>query len=585
MKTRRGLIVSIPFLFFLLLLIYFGVRHSRGTTSLSPSFSTDFAYDNRTFFPAVLQYPSLSQGSSPSVMVVPHHLTASNIIARGISLLTADPPKTIILLSPNHANTGQCDIISSSNSWDTPYGQIQVDKNLLGSFVRHGTVCLDDQALVPEHGLAGLMPFLAFYLPNTQVVPFALKKNLDQALLDSFIQQLITASPDTVIIASVDFSHGLTRDQATQRDDQTENFIYNHSYQAIEKLSSEYLDSPASLISALKIIRARSLVSEVLVHTDSYAFNHIPESVTSYYLLIGHMVVTQQSSVVNTIPSPTGIRDLKSEITSTTLLFGGDVMLGRSVGTRIAKNNDPSWPFKKISSILNDADLTFINLESPFGSECKSTDTGMVFCADPISVKGLVGSGVDIANLANNHIDNQGNSGFDLTISTLNQNQIAPVGLGKPVIKTVKNTKIAFLGFNDTPPNFSQVSASWPVNVSDQIIHAKSQADIVIASFHWGNEYSHRSLHQVELAHMAIDSGADAVIGHHPHWVQEIETYLGKPIYYSLGNLVFDQMWSEETRKGILVKLTYSGSKLIGQEKIPIKIFDYGQPVLDIDKF
>ena len=101
---------------------------------------------------------------------------------------------------------------------------------------------------------------------------------------------------------------------------------------------------------------------------------------------------------------------------------------------------------------------------------------------------------------------------------------------------------------------------------------------MVIATFHWGNEYSHRSLHQVELAHLAVDSGADVVIGHHPHWVQEVETYLGKPIYYSLGNLVFDQMWSEETRTGLVVKLNFSGSTLISQEQIPIKIFDYGQP-------
>ncbi|EKD53151.1 MAG: hypothetical protein ACD_61C00138G0004, partial [uncultured bacterium] len=79
-------------------------------------------------------------------------------------------------------------------------------------------------------------------------------------------------------------------------------------------------------------------------------------------------------------------------------------------------------------------------------------------------------------------------------------------------------------------------------------------------------------------ARLAIDSGADVVIGHHPHWVQEIETYKGKPVYYSLGNLVFDQMWSEETEKGILVRLTFSGKALVAQEELPVKIFDYGQP-------
>ena len=559
MKTGWGSISFTLVLLCVLLAVYFSDRQPKNPISQSPTFSTEFAYDNRTFLPAVFQNPSPPKGSAPSVMVIPHHLTASNLIAGGISLLTADPPGTIIILSPNHADTGQCDIVSSSNSWDTPYGQVPVDQKLLDLFVRYGTVCLDNLAIVPEHGLAGLMPFLAYYLPNTQVVPFALKKNLDPALLDSFIRQLITVSPATAIIASIDFSHGLTHDQAKQSDTQTENYIYNHNYPAIEKLSSEYLDSPASLISALKIISARSLSPEVLVHTDSFAFNQIPDSVTSYFLITGVSSVSPSDPI--------------------TILFGGDVMLGRSVDTRIAKNHDPAWPFKNISGILSDADLTFVNLESPFGSECNSTDTGMVFCANPASVKGLVDSGVDLVGLANNHIDKQGKNGFDLTVSILNQNGIAPVGLGQPVFKSVKNSKIAFLAFNDIPPNFSEVSMASPNNISGQIAIARSSADIVIASFHWGNEYSHRSLHQEELAHMAIDSGADVVIGHHPHWVQEIETYKGKPVYYSLGNLVFDQMWSEETRNGLVVKLTFSGNTLVSQEQVPIKIVDYGQPV------
>ncbi len=109
---------------------------------------------------------------------------------------------------------------------------------------------------------------------------------------------------------------------------------------------------------------------------------------------------------------------------------------------------------------------------------------------------------------------------------------------------------------------------------------AKSQADLVFASFHWGNEYSRHSKRQEVLAHLAIDSGADVVVGHHPHWIQEVEEYRGKPIYYSLGNLVFDQMWSDPTRKGLILKLTFSGSKLQSRELIPIKIFNYGQPVI-----
>ncbi len=312
---------------------------------------------------------------------------------------------------------------------------------------------------------------------------------------------------------------------------------------------------------------------EFIDHTDSSVFNRDTKSVTSYFLISG----------ISTSPSPSIIRNLKSDSSSFTLLFAGDVMLGRSVNTRMVKYSDYSWPFRKISDLMSKADLTMVNLESPFRSGCKPTDTGMVFCADPISVEGLITAGVDVANLANNHIDNQGVVGVDETIKILNENHILPIGVSKNLsskVFEIKNTKIAFLGFDDVQPVSSEVISATPENIKSYISEAKKTADLVVTTFHWGNEYSRHGSRQENLARLAIDSGADLVIGHHPHWVQAFEEYKGKPIYYSLGNLVFDQMWSEETRKGLIVQFTYSGTNLHSREEFPVKIFDYGQPSL-----
>jgi gamma-polyglutamate biosynthesis protein CapA len=258
-----------------------------------------------------------------------------------------------------------------------------------------------------------------------------------------------------------------------------------------------------------------------------------------------------------------------------TIVFTGDVMLGRSVNTRIQKYADPTWPFKNISSLLKDADVTIVNLESPFLNGCRPTDKGMTFCADPNSVLGLVFSGVDYASLANNHINNQGQKGIDDTISILKNNGITPIGLGKPEFNTLKNTKLAFLSFSDLPQMDEKTMAS-------QISATTSSADLIITTFHWGAEYQKTpTSRQIFLAHLAIDSGADIVVGHHPHWTQTEEVYQGKPIYYSLGNLVFDQMWSEETRLGEILRVTYQDKKLVKKELIPIKIFDFGQPALN----
>lgn len=196
----------------------------------------------------------------------------------------------------------------------------------------------------------------------------------------------------------------------------------------------------------------------------------------------------------------------------------------------------------------------------------------MIFCADPKNVFGLVSAGVDIATLANNHINNQGREGKDETVSILKTNGILPVVSEKTEFNTVKNTKLAILSFSD----LLQVNEK---EVEKQISAASKSADLVITTFHWGAEYQrYPTSRQVFLAHLAIDSGADIVVGHHPHWVQTEEIYLGKPIYYSLGNLVFDQMWSEETRLGEILRVTYQDGKLVKKEIFPIKIFDYGQP-------
>lgn len=293
-------------------------------------------------------------------------------------------------------------------------------------------------------------------------------------------------------------------------------------------------------------------------------------------LLLGIFVIApKQTPKVLPISSHLPEISFPKEENSISIIFTGDVMLGRSVDTRIRKYHDPKWPFKNISDLLSSSDLTIINLESPFRSGCRPTDTGMTFCADPQNVAGLVAAGIDYASLANNHINNQGDIGLEETITTLKNNGITPTGLNKPVFTNIKNTSLAILSFSDLPQIEDKL-------VKNQIEEAASVAELTIATFHWGNEYqAEPTVRQINLAHLAIESGADIVVGHHPHWTQTEEYYQGKPIYYSLGNLVFDQMWSEETRLGHILKVVFEKDTLIKNEIIPIKIYDYGQPALN----
>ncbi len=104
-------------------------------------------------------------------------------------------------------------------------------------------------------------------------------------------------------------------------------------------------------------------------------------------------------------------------------------------------------------------------------------------------------------------------------------------------------------------------------------------ADVVIVMPHWGVEYHATATPlQQKLGRAAIDAGADMVIGNHPHWVGAMEVYKGKPIWYALGNLVFDQTWSIPTMEGITVELTFDGTRLVQARMRPHLILDKAQP-------
>lgn len=255
------------------------------------------------------------------------------------------------------------------------------------------------------------------------------------------------------------------------------------------------------------------------------------------------------------------------------LIMTGDVNLGRSVNYQIKKTNNPCFPFEKIADFLKEADLTLINLESVLFKNCHLTQEGMRLCGDPNNVNGLICAGVDVASLANNHQKDFGQNGLEQTISLLTSNNIAAIDQGQTVFRQIKGVRFAFLAFD-------LIGHSVDKNeIEEKIKNAKSATEVVVVIFHWGEEYqANPNQTQYQLGHLAIDSGADLVLGNHPHWVQPAETYQDKLIVYSHGNFIFDQQWSEKTKEGLVGKYTFRGNKLASFELISIKINNFFQP-------
>lgn len=277
------------------------------------------------------------------------------------------------------------------------------------------------------------------------------------------------------------------------------------------------------------------------------------------------------------------------------LIFVGDIMLSRGIAAKMKNRNDFLFPFLKIAEDLRKADILFGNLEGPISSRGKNVGSVHSFRADPRVFEGLVFAGFDVFSLANNHIWDWGSEALADTIKFSRAYNIMPIGAGMneeeartPAIFEVRGTRIAFLAFTSLYPQTLVAQGDRPgVNgalLSDMeadVRTARNMADIVVASLHWGEEYKTRSnATQQKTARVLAAAGADLIMGHHPHVVQEIEKYYGSWIVYSLGNFVFDQNFSEETMEGLLLEVKVRDKRV--SEVVPrsIKINSDFQPEL-----
>ena len=268
------------------------------------------------------------------------------------------------------------------------------------------------------------------------------------------------------------------------------------------------------------------------------------------------------------------------------LIFAGDVMFSRAVRREILDTHDPSMPFRKIAPLLKAADITFVNLESPFSDKGPYLAGGLVFHAAPEMVEGLQLAGVNIASTANNHARDCGPHGVEFTLAWLRSHGIRPVGSAETeraahagVVLARNGVRFGFLGytFNQSNGNWkdndARIALADPLVMARDVADLRQRCDVVIVSMHNGVEYQPKpSEAQIAFAHAAIDTGAKLVIGHHPHVVQPSEKYRDGLIYYSLGNFVFDQYQREATQHGEVVEVSFLGREILESHEMNVRI-------------
>ncbi|MCW5942405.1 MAG: CapA family protein [Fimbriimonadaceae bacterium] len=264
-------------------------------------------------------------------------------------------------------------------------------------------------------------------------------------------------------------------------------------------------------------------------------------------------------------------------VTTVDLAAVGDIMLGRYVARRIAREGAHAL-FDAARPAL-DADLTFGNLECVLGDAPFARPKRFLLRGDPASASALAKAGFDVLSVANNHAVDAGEPGLRQTLRALEDDGVNPVGhRAEPTVVVRKGLRVAFLAITDfpvDPPGL--VRQTDESTLAGDIADARRRADVVVVSWHWGTEGSHLpSDRQRRLARLAADAGADLVLGHHPHVLQPIEWLPAKDgrrclVAYSLGNFVFDATRPAE-RQTLVLRATLAKNGVQSYATVPFRI-------------
>ena len=252
-----------------------------------------------------------------------------------------------------------------------------------------------------------------------------------------------------------------------------------------------------------------------------------------------------------------------------TLLCVGDVMLGRGVGDLCAEKGS-AYPFARYAEEIADADVAFCNLEAVLSDQPITYPRVNPLRARPEMADALAEAGFDAVSLANNHVVDCGRPGLRQTMGSLDAAGIAYTGAGHTLTEAEEGAlveanglRFGFLAFSGFPNvNFVHAPERESILVLSEetlrrtVPSLRSRCDTLVVSCHWGSEFvAETTTRQRDLAHLAVDLGADILIGHHAHMRGEIEQYGGASIAYCLGDFIFD-IFVDRPGEGSLLEWT-----------------------------
>jgi poly-gamma-glutamate synthesis protein (capsule biosynthesis protein) len=276
-----------------------------------------------------------------------------------------------------------------------------------------------------------------------------------------------------------------------------------------------------------------------------------------------------------------------------TLLFTGVIVPARCVQAAIDARQDVDYPYAEVRDLIAAANLSIGTLNATISDY--PPRTGCVFTYVLVggsqNADALARAGFDVMSVATNHIKNCGigdcgDRAFFDTLDHLRRVGILPVGAGQtlaqamqPAIVTLEGVRFGIVSLGMVEPmafageNTPGIAVLNEENLRAAIAAARQVADIVIAMPHWGPEDSPLpNEYQMRYAQVAVEAGADLVVGNHTHVVQAIQQIAGIDVFYGLGNFVFDQTWDLAHQQGVILMVTFEGQRYLGYELIPTHV-------------
>lgn len=320
------------------------------------------------------------------------------------------------------------------------------------------------------------------------------------------------------------------------------------------------------------------LLTLFTIKTISFSFKKIKEKQT---ILKKEKAKPPEKTVAIDIPKTVTTPKVEDTTTEVLLSAVGDCTIGTdskfayasSLPAMVANhNNDFSYIFKNVHSIFSADDVTIANLETTFTDSTDKEEKQFNFKAPSDYAKTLTLGSIEGVNLSNNHIYDYKQKGFQDTKLALESESINYFGEGSKWITKIKEQSFGFLGYRGW-----SLDQKFLSKLKADILELKKTNAVVVINFHWGNEREYYPIaEQKKLARLAIDNGADIILGHHPHVIQGIEQYKGRIIAYSLGNFAFGGNSNPKDKRTFIfqsnLKFTNNNLTSIGVRVIPCSV-------------